>query len=202
MSKTRTTSSQASQNRHYSVRLDVFLLIFLMPLSGLSKEGTIQYRQRVRLGADMVNFDNTCVFFTASMTAGDFFDGLRRIKTPTGAEFRKGSSVVDHFPEKISVEIRGVVTKCSENPREVLVPGLAADFMSSLRFEAQWGRGSEFQPAENLSAQTSPRPLSKLKNIWTYTVTIPSKDVPLTDHLVVSVLSKEGKKVTRFSARL
>lgn len=171
-------------------------------LGALGAQKKVVYGPRVPLGVDLMRFDHACVVLRTSMSAGHFFDGLKRVETSQGWEFRKGSQPVDHFPDKVFIEVEGRIVNCSPKSSVRHVPGSPADLMNSLRFEAQWKRGPELRPVQIVSVEARRPPFEELKETWVYTVAIPGRDVPLTDSLVLYVLSQAGERVTRISARL
>lgn len=150
---------------------------------------------------EFVRFRNTCIFFYVSLTAGDFFDGLHRINTPTGAHFRKGERTIDYFPDKILVEIRADVSTC-DTPEIVVLP-VAIEFMRSLQFEAKRKRETELRTIGDLSIERSQLPFGEMtRSVWLYKLTIQSKQVPLGEHLVIDLITKDGKRLARFTVRL
>ncbi|MFQ5664421.1 MAG: hypothetical protein ACE5HL_11380 [Terriglobia bacterium] len=212
------TRDKLSWGKAVSVAVLLCFVVLLGPASGWSGKKKIKYSETVSAGVDSYSYDSICVTFHAVMWADDFFDGLERIETRKGSEFRKGSRIVKYFPGKISFEIEADVFNCPENrensdrlktdpiiivPPVPQVPPAASGFMSSLQFEAYWKTGFKLRPVQHLSIKEAARvPWTELQNVWVYVLEVQAKDVPLTDRLVVHVLSKDGKKVARFSGHV
>ncbi len=114
--------------------LMVALLTVMTPLHASSQKKKIIYQQRVSAGFDAARVDDTCMVFSASMTADDFFDGLVRTETSKGPEFHKGSLVVKDFPDRLFLELRASVFKCSANPGDIPVPGLVLLFINTMTY--------------------------------------------------------------------
>jgi hypothetical protein len=197
--------ARRTQRRCHAWRLLIALFTLSMAAAfpTLGKNPRTRYRRVVPLGFGLVKFEDTCISFHASMSADDFFDGLERTETPRGPQFRKNSRILSNFPDDTSVEIWAYVERCSRQELRDLVPASATEFMRSLRFEAKWKRGVEFRSVEKLSIETSPPSWNETGvSPWIFTLMMASKNVPLSDSLVVAVISEDGKKVASFSARL
>ncbi len=196
------THRRSSGYRSVGVLLLVWTLASALDLRALDETRSKVYGKEVVVAVhEFVRFRNTCIFFNVSLTAGDFFDGLHRINTPTGAHFRKRERTIDYFPDQILVEIRADVSIC-DTPEIVVLP-VAIEFMRSLRFEAKWKRESELRPIEDPSIERSQLPFGEMtRSVWLYKLTIQSKEVPLGDHLVITLITKGGERLARFSARL
>jgi hypothetical protein len=142
----------------------------------------------------------TCVSLRAVMLSEDFFKGLTRLDSAAGPRFRRGSVPADSFPDSVSVEIESTLHRCQEAPAAVRVRAVPADFMKSLRFDLKWMHGLRTRPAEVLSLEATPVPWTETgEQRWLHKLVVRSRAVPLADRLVVSVLSAEGKYLTRMS---
>lgn len=185
------------------------LLSFQVVLAApLQKKAQTKYGANVFMGLDFQRFEDACILFSAYMTAGQFFEGLEVTETASGRRFRKASQSASSYPERAVVRFRAVVWRCSAPPWEDPDPDLAKHIMISLRFEAQWKTGLELRPAEVLLMATSEGPHQIRDTLWAdksyewiYDLSINSKDIPLTDHLILSAFSKDGKRLARLSAR-
>ncbi len=144
-----------------------------------------------------------CLHFASTMTAGNFFKGLEYRKpgsgSPSAGEFRKDGRIISLFPAELDILVGFHTEPCKGNNWPHLSPPEAGDLVRPLEIEASWKRGVELRPAE-LSAPpeltTKPTPFEK-SIIWKYTFHIRARDVPLTDHLVVSIYGPEKKFLGR-----
>lgn len=196
------------------------LLASILNLNLITANSTPSYTKLIPMGVGALRVDRRCVLLGAFLTAGDFFEGLKRVETHSGTEFRKGSSVVQHFPELITVKIRAHVEECTDAPPQSPLTDSPNPFkLSSLRFSAQWKSGLRLRPVENMTfegCQTAQSQLDTtsvllLKQMgihdpgaktWICELSIHEHGVPLTDHLILTVARQDGTGPLRFSAQL
>ncbi len=120
---------------------------------------------------------------------------LRKKRSGSGTEFRRGKNVIDRFPDEVMVEVS--VTDCI-SPYAVSV---SRDILTAMQFAADWRRGDEERPVGGLYV---PRTRSKegmpesRDTVQIFELSIQSSDVPLTDQLVLTVSSLDGKKIAEF----
>jgi hypothetical protein len=159
----------------------------------------LEYKEVVPLSSGQVRDGNVCVNFGPVMTAGDFFDGLQRHETPSGDEFRKNSRVVQNFPEQITVQVQLSISVCDA---DIYTPAPAPGFVNGIRFKAQWKRGLAMRPVEQFAIQRVAITSEEGDSRLLFLLKIRDKNVPLTDHLIISVISPQGKLLSRMSGRL
>jgi len=174
----------------------------------------VEYRRDVGLGAEhfALPSDKTiCVGLGVSLQSGDFFEGLMRTSSPSGVQFYKAGALVDKFPDALSLEIQAVAFWCDLVPFSVPfsapAPALDDAFMRSLRFEVASKRGLEVVPAEQVSRSVFRIPFTgPFRRFgpggWVYEIEIRFKQVPLTDYVTLSVLSQDGKLLSRITRGL
>lgn len=170
------------------------------------------------MGTGNARLEDSLVGFSASLSAGDFFSDLEVKQKSDGLSFTKNSRVVKTFPEKMTVEISTFVLKSDGSSPES--PEVAMAILQALRFDVEWKTGlktrsvdsyraslrqpsvDEWEQSEGTKALariglTFPREAS-----WVFDLAIDGRGVPLTDSLLVTVSSREGRRIARFSARL
>lgn len=138
------------------------------------------------------------VFFeTTAVGPADFWEGLRRVETPSGTTYMKGSDAVRFFPDRLLIRIVAVQTTASSKKK------ISEEFMKGLHFEAQWKRGMNLRPVKQfaLAAQTE-RHVSGQGDVWVYDLKLDESEVPLDDHLIVDVLAADRKRILRMSFSL
>jgi len=183
----------------------VVTLFLLIPLGALGESGVqeapqvLEYKEVVPLSSGQVRDGNVCVNFGPVMTAGDFFDGLQRHETASGDEFRKNSQVVRNFPEQITVQVQLSISVCDA---DIYTPAPAPGFVNGIRFKAQWKRGLAMRPVEQFAIQRVAITSEEGDSRLLFLLKIRDKNVPLTDHLIISVISPQGKLLSRMSGRL
>jgi hypothetical protein len=185
-----------------SLRLIVLaLLAWAVLIHSASADQKRKYGKTVSFGVKQGRVGDTCMTIHATLLAPEFLENLERIQTQMGVEFRSRSGIVKTFPETILVNIRTFLSKCNgstaeqETVREVKL-------MDSLRFEASWESDSKTSSVNELAVKRSSRTPSAFYHDWLYQLSIPSRDVPLTEHLNVTVFSQDGKKIASFTAAL
>lgn len=139
---------------------------------------------------------------TSKMSAGNFFQGLEYIRGDSEGlspdEFRKDSRVVSQFPEELEIVV-GFVTLAGLRRKPSHLPSVpeVEELSRSLEFDASWKTGVELHPAELTALPEmakKPTPGKQEGFIgWSYIFHVRAKNVPLTDHLVISVFGP-GKK--------
>lgn len=188
--------------------VSLILVLLAVPVSSLDTGAKASRSPRVLMGMSDAKVEDACVFFFASMSSADFFQDIERIGPPRQTQFRKGSEFVESYPEKITADVDVHVGPCQLFDEEVEL-SRAEKIVGQFIFEANWKRGMKMRPAEItwLARSRGPhRPMERwpgqVRNIWCFELSIPSYGVPLTDHLIVSVFTPDGKRISRFSGRL
>lgn len=154
-----------------------------------------------------------CLSIRGRVTAPDFFVGLKRRETARGIEFRRGANAVESFPEELSVRIWIREFPCHVGLTEVSPLLATPEGMSSLQFKAYWKRGMEMRSVDGLTLRTFYRrkeqpttlvgvPVTIQRDTWIYNLTVSSQGVPLTDHLILEIFTKDGLRWARVSAQL
>jgi hypothetical protein len=189
-------------------RVLLVLLIGIFPM-GVHAGGknSPTYDGAVEFGPQLLQVDDGCLALNGTVMSGKFFDDLTRIETGNRFKFTKSGRVVTEYPESLTTSIR-IVGQCAatlSNPPSSIFHGDSY----SLKFQVEWKDGMQLRPAE-LSAEPAhctayssvpiPRQDYTIPSI-TCTLTVESRGVPLADHLIVSVLTADGKRLTRLSAR-
>ena len=183
--------------------LFLVLLLVLVPCDGKSREKKIEYKNRIPIGFWSIGLQNqTCLQVHASMSAGDFFEGLERTDTPAGPEFRKRGQRVNSFPSELVVDIWVQTLSCRAKPPLVPFSGSTSDLLKSLRFETAWKSGEELRHIEDVVVERNRLPWRELADEWTFRLTIPAQNVPLASQLIVLLNSREGREIKTFSAHL
>ena len=184
-------------------------LIFRMsPLGARAGGGNNPtYDGVIDFGSQLLQMDDGCLALNGTITSGSFFEDLKRTENGSRFEFTKGGLVVTDYPESLTTSIR-IVGQCAaklSNPPYIIFHGDSY----SVKFEVEWKDGMQMRPAE-LSAEAThctgyssvpiPKQNYTIPSITCH-LTEESKGVPLADHLIVSVLTADGKRLTRLSAR-
>lgn len=165
-------------------------------------DSTHTFKRSIGFGIAAVQTSDGCVILHTVLSAGNFFSGLRRKQTPSGVIFINDNTVIETFPQTVTVAVKGmwdpgVSGGCNEaTPRRIKnMPALV--LMRSLKFDVAWRVDSERREAGGI--EVAP----KLGGVFSeYLISVPSRGVPLTSRLEVSVLTKDGDPVAEFIASL
>lgn len=155
-----------------------------------------EFGTAIKTGFGLVQYHNTCVTFQVFFISGDFFNGLRQHKTPNGTEFRKRkeNTTYRNFPGQLVVDVEAFPFKCKANATEIIPPDYAAGLMTGASFALAWKRGDETRPVVLLATEERHH---SLRLGWSYFLTLPTNDVPLTDSLIIDVSLRHGISQTR-----
>ena len=196
-----------SRYRYLSAIL-LTLIFGLVPLGARAGGGSSpRYDGVIAFGSQLLHMDDGCLALNGTITSGSFFEDLKRTENGNRFEFTKGGLVVTDYPESLTTSIR-IVGQCAatlSNPPSIIFHGDSY----VVKFEVEWKDGMELRAAElspdaahctGYSSIPIPKQNYTIPSI-TCQLTVESKGVPLADHLIVSVLTADGKRLTRLSAR-
>jgi hypothetical protein len=158
-----------------------------------------EYKDDVSLSNGQIRAGDVCVNFIPVLQSQGFFNGLERIDTAQGSVFRRNSQPVDFFPDYLVIEINIRIEQCDAN---VYTPAKTPDVIKGMQFRVQWKRGLYLRPVASVSMERKPLVMEEGDNRMLYIIKVRDHNVPLTDHLILSVISAQGKIMSRMSARL
>jgi hypothetical protein len=196
-------SSSLSRLRAASAALFAVLIAVGSALAGAHQSnespGRVSvYKEQVPLTIGEVRRGDTCVTFEPFMQAGDFFEGLQRLDLPSGPTFRKNSSQVTSYPTYVTIDMHVNIHECDSN---LYTSASSPDFVAGMKFRAQWKRNLDMRPAD-FTVEKVPLNLEEGDNRLLFVLRLKNQNVPLTDHLIISVWTDHGKLLSRMSARL
>jgi hypothetical protein len=191
--------------RKQSVASLLFLLaslLLLIPESGGAKE---KARQRLMRFFGTVETADKLLLISGIVGPASFFHNLRSIDSPQGTVILNDFGEVQFFPQRMVITVHIVPI----NRKGASSRGLAPELMQGLRFRAEWKRGMKLRPVKEFRLLTASEtkfpnfdPLGLFTYGWTYELILEDTDVPVSDHLILHVLSSEDKALARLSAYL
>ena len=192
----------AFRKRRFAPSALIILLILSSEPTLAGRRGRVKYGRAVFLQSTSLVFrGNTCVYFWGFMTSEDFFDGLERNGSPKGPVFHKGPQRVRNFPARVFIDIHSEVRDCRTKPDEDVLPPPPPGFLGSLHFEV-----NRISCLRTAPLQIGPIERSEVGHqdpaSVSYRFAVRTEGVPLTDSLIVLVLSKGGERVEEFHIRL
>ena len=159
----------------------------------------VEYNEQVAMSTGEIRKGDICSTFYPDLKSDDFFKGLQRIDHDRGSEFRKNSLDVTTYPTHLTIQIDVRTSVCDA---DVFTPAPTPDFLKTLRFKVQWKRELYLRPVASFSVLNIPLNLDESEGRRLLVVQIHDKDIPITDHLILTILSPEGKILSRMAARL
>ena len=186
--------------------LALILGVFSVDVDARRRNDTT-YDGTVKFGSQIVYLNDGCIAVDGTVTSGTFFSDLKRIDNGSEFEFTKSGTVVTEYPETLTTSIHLVGGECDATLSRPPASIFRGDSYS-LTFQLEWKDGMQMRPAAlspvvTRCTGTSSTPIpSRDFTIPSVTcqMTVDSKGVPLSDHLIVSVVSADGKQLTRLSA--
>ena len=148
--------------------------------------------------------------FDVEQEPNPFLTDVIEVKDKGVVTFRRDKETLQNFPDEITLRINyrpaeaGVLsTSVATKPPKVCEP---ID-PSRVQFKAIWSNKSRTVTAHGVVLQQQdhgPEPFCELKcaDLWVYKLRIESKDVPLTDNLVILIDSPEGKHLAKLAGGL
>ena len=158
--------------------------------------------------------NGVCFRVNGEANAGEFFNNLKRVDDGRGTLFRRGAETVTHFPGEILLSFDIHDQPCAPGLREFEARShLTHEMMGTLRLSFYWKRGVDLRPVKNITeVRSSVEPVAPYaanlaselpkRYAWSYQLAVPSKDVPLTDSLVLVFRTPDGRIAARVAARL
>jgi hypothetical protein len=189
------------------VLLTLFISVLPLGANAAPNSNPTSYAGQVDFGAQLLHFNDGCASVHGALTAGNFFDDLKRSDNGGRLVFRKGGQIVSEYPESVKTAIRISGDPCSAsspNSPSAIFRGNAY----SLRLEVYWKHEMQLRPAMlspveahcvGYSSTTGRGESVRIPSI-SCQLTVDSKGVPLEDHLIVWILGPDGKLLTRISA--
>jgi hypothetical protein len=160
---------------------------------------TIEYNERVAMTTGEIRRGDVCATFYPDLVAETFFKGLQRIDHDRVSEYRKNSQLETTFPPHLTIQIDIRISVCDA---DVYTSAATPDFLKTLHFRVQWKRAGSMRSVASYTVESVPLNLDTSDNRKLLIVQIHDKDVPLTDHLILTILSPEGKILSRMAARI
>jgi hypothetical protein len=186
------------------------------PSSGQSKreKSVWNYDGGIIFATDGSLPNGVCFRVDGEANAGEFFNKLKRIDDGRGTLFRRGAETVTHFPGELLLSIDIHDQPCAPRFREFEARAyLTREMLSTLHLSFYWKRGVDLRQVKNITElRSSVEPIAPYaanlaselpkRYAWSYQLAVPSKDVPLTDSLVLVFRTPDGRIAARVAARL
>jgi hypothetical protein len=136
-----------------------------------------------------------------------FFEHLHREGSGTNTKFFYKKNEVQSFPERLTIRVS--LLGGGQDGQRFSPDYFDKAYMEAIKFRAEWKTGEEVRPVRSLRELT-PSATRKPANekpyggwdLWGYKLELDDKDVPLSDYLLLYVVSPENQEIVRFSVHL
>jgi len=204
-------------------RLAAALLVLVLPLyacppansNNHGRDKTVwNYSGGVLLLTDGALPEGPCFRLSGKVSEPEFFENLKREDTNSGTVYRRGSDVVTEFPKALHLTFLMFDMPCDKQLQTIGAHGyLNRAVMSKLHMSFFWKRGTQLRPASGVSlknfeihaaeryANETVKDLPE-KYEWWFDFDVPSESVPITDSLVIVILTPNNHIAARVAARL
>ena len=155
--------------------------------------------------ADSSEIEGAFIAIRGALGPGNFFEDLQCVDSGNKTVFTNNAGEVLTFPNRLTITllIIGPVPPNEFAPPKRLDP----KYMLGLRFRASWKTGVETRPVkafrELTASDSQPANFAAslgARQCWIYEFVVEDTDTPLTDHLIVYIISPENKRLARLSA--
>jgi hypothetical protein len=181
----------------------------LLTLPILSSWATIPKTTKAHCGvtqfADFSEVDGAFIVIRGVLGPGSFFKNLQCVDSAENTVFMNDAGEALTFPDRVTITlfiIGPVPLSEFAQPKK-----LDAEYMLGLRFSATWKRGVKMRPVNAFRELTVSESQSldfavplNARQCWIYEFAVEDTDIPLTDHLILSIFSPENKRLARLSS--
>ena len=204
--------------RHKTAGLAILFLLQVVPVASASQsrhdKSVWNYDGGVFFATDGSLPNGVCFRVSGHIDAPVFFLNLKRINDEKGTIFRRGTETLTHFPDELFLSFEIHDLPCTPGLKETVAHAyLTPEMIGTLRVSFYWKRGVDLRAAKNVTelhaavepvvpyaANLSSQLPKRFE--WSYQLAVPSKDVPLTDSLVMVFRTTNGRIAARVAARL
>lgn len=194
-------------SRRYLLSFGILFVVTIFPVNvRAGGRNNITFNGQLDFGAQLFPSDEGCLYVDGAVTAGTFFEDLKRVDLGDHFEYRKHRKVVTQYPDSLTTSIHIMGSHCDSGEKSSSFSIFDSDSYS-LRLVAQWKNEMNLRPAKlsptadcvATKMVTGPDLDFALPTL-TCKMTVDAKGVPLSDHLIVSVFAPNGERITRISA--
>lgn len=146
-----------------------------------------------------------CLFhpFQLRQERDPFFTDLKQLKKKNTLEYRRGKQVVANFPDSTTV-----IVEYWGGPQEFSSCATLPVFdPERVKFQLTWKSDSQSIPANGtyvVSKEFAPGPWCEKNcaDAWKYELRVDSQNIPLQDHLIVSIEAQNGTRLAEYIGTL
>ena len=187
------------------VRLMLAVLVLgpiMLPAPALAG-GHETYKGAVAFAPQIVQLPGGCLWVDGTLSSGNFFDGLERKDRSGLFQYTHDGTVLTNYPDSVNASIRILDDQCVPDPSDA-GQVVSNDRPSSFTFNLAWKTDLQLRSvaisASDISCVGRSGKGMPSALPMTCSITVKSKGIPLSDHLIVSVLGSGGARLARLSA--
>jgi hypothetical protein len=187
----------------------LFVFVLIGPFSAIFAESHRAIEKRTEFGTGLETAyglhevgDGNCILFRVFFISRDFFSRIERVESTGGLLIKKGTKVFRTFPETLIVNVEADVHRCKGKTATRLPLASESELLEPITFKLSWKREFEMRPTGLASVQIRQPVDTVLGNRWEYYLSVPAAEVPLSDHLLIDLVKKNGDTLIRVSAKL
>jgi hypothetical protein len=157
----------------------------------------------------MMPLESCDAWFYVEQEPNPFLMNVVEFKEKGVVKFRSDTQTVENYPDEITLRIEYRVDAAFSKPTLSTKPPKACDPIDPgrVRVKATWSNTSRTLAADGTVLQqqdVGPESFCELKcsDLWVYKLRIESKDVPLTDNLVILIDSPDGRHFAKLAGGL
>jgi len=155
-----------------------------------------------------------CFRLTGHATAPNYFDNLKREDSDSGTIVHRGHDIVTEYPARLHLSFVLHDLPCDYQIQQAATRTyLTLGEVNGLRIRFYWKHGLKMRPAAGVTPSNSEvrRLLPYATELagdlpakyeWLFEFDVPSAGVPVTDSLVVVLLTPDGRIAARAAARM
>ena len=184
--------------------IPIALALISIPVRGDRRSGAPH--QRIMALRDIGEIDGKLAVMLGVFGPSEFFRNLRSADFGDQTKLLSDAGEVRFFPDRMTITLSIV----GPVPRQLgrIQSGFDPEYMKELGFSAQWKRGLELRPVRSfrqltVSVARAATAIPVLgRESWTYEFVVEDTQVPVSDHLIFYIFSRDGKRLTRLSGYL
>ncbi len=201
--------------RHLAAWMLAFATAFLPAAAQPNRDkNTWSYDGGIFLDTEGALPNGACFRVKGRVTAGDFFENLKREDTNSGTLFRRGNEIVTEFPKRMHLSLSIFDISCDPHMRQTGSRVYLTDEMiRTLRLSFFWKRAMQLRPIRGVvesNGEVRALPWYSIgleqelpkRYEWQVEFELPSESVPLTDNMVLMIHTPDHRLIARGAARM
>jgi len=164
---------------------------------------------QVAMAADLFRFEGKCWSLMGTFGHEDYFADVQVKKGRDETKYLIAGREVYNFPDETDITLYLEAFECardkaSSEPTDVSLE----QAIDSVEFKVEWKRKEYLRPAKVTSLHIARQPFAmrlgsfQMRKLWKGAISVESLGVPLSDHLIVSMTSKDGVRLARISGQV